>query len=54
MTRIIDEKLKFLRPCSQGLGGTGIEDDESINSPQKMQWEEATNFKQAALGGQVR
>lgn len=35
-----------------GLGGTGIE-DESINCPKKMQWEDSDNLKQAALGGQV-
>lgn len=37
-----------------GLGGTGIEQDETINCPLKMQWEEAENLKQAALGGQVK
>lgn len=38
----------------EGLGGSGIEEDEAINCPQKMQWEESGNLKQAALGGQVR
>lgn len=38
----------------EGLGGSGIEEDEAINCPQKMQWEESGNIKQAALGGQVR
>lgn len=39
---------------SPGLGGTGIEEDEHINFPQKMPWEESGNLKQAALGGQVK
>lgn len=38
----------------KGLGGTGIEQDEAIYSPHKMQWEEAENLKHAALGGQVK
>lgn len=38
----------------KGLGGTGIEQDETIYSPHKMQWEEAENLKHAALGGQVK
>lgn len=38
---------------SSGLGGSGLEEDELINCPQKMQWEESGNLMQAALGGQV-
>lgn len=37
----------------QGLGGSGVEHDESVDSPHKMQWDEAANLKKAALGGQV-
>lgn len=36
-----------------GLGGTGIEQDEFINQPKMMQFEESNILKQAALGGQV-
>lgn len=42
---VIQENSQF-----QGLTGDDI---ESYNTPQKMQWEESGNLKQAALGGQV-
>jgi hypothetical protein len=43
----------FQNHKTTGLGGAGLEEDELIYCPQKMQWEELGNLKQAALGGQV-
>lgn len=39
---------------SSGLGGSGIQEDEAINCPHKMEWEESGNLLKAALGGQVK